>query len=86
MDRNNEEAPKTLSIAEAGWQYFRLGRNASYEAAKRGDIPVIQIGVKKKRVPVVLMEQKLLEAGNDRATKEHSNRPSVSLGRFAAEK
>jgi hypothetical protein len=68
MDRKNEEPPKTLSIPEAGWQYFRLGRNASYEAAKRGDIPVIRIGAKKKRVPVVLMEQRLLKAGKDRAS------------------
>jgi hypothetical protein len=86
MDRENEEPPKTLSIPEAGWQYFRLGRNASYEAAKRGDIPVIPIGVKKKRVPVVLMEQKLLEAGNDKATNEHSHRMCVSSRRFTGEK
>jgi hypothetical protein len=68
MDSDTEdELPKTLSIPEAGWRYFRLGRNASYEAAKRGHLPVIKLGVKKKRVPIVLMEQMLLEAGKAKA-------------------
>ena len=30
--------------ARSGRQYFDLGRNASYEAARRGDIPTIRIG------------------------------------------
>jgi hypothetical protein len=63
MDSDTEDyLPKTLSIPEAGWRYFRLGRNASYEAAKRGYLPVIKLGIKKRRVPIVLMEQMLLEA------------------------
>ena len=41
---NTNEAPKTLSVPEAGKRYYDLGRNASYEAAKRGDIPFIQVG------------------------------------------
>jgi hypothetical protein len=36
--------PKTLTVPEAGRTYFALGRNASYEAARRGDIPTIRIG------------------------------------------
>jgi len=28
---------KTLTVPEAGKRYFDLGRNASYEAARRGD-------------------------------------------------
>lgn len=51
---------KTLSVPEAGKAYFALGRNASYEAAKRGDIPTIKIG-RKLRVPVVALERKLEE-------------------------
>ena len=53
---------KTLSVPEAGRDYFDLGRNASYEAAKRGDIPVIKIG-RKLRVPIVAMEAMLNCAG-----------------------
>jgi hypothetical protein len=39
-----------------------LGRNASYEAARRGDIPTIRIG-RLLQVPVVALERKLEEAG-----------------------
>jgi hypothetical protein len=59
------DQPKTLTVPEAGRQYFDLGRNASYEAARRGDIPVIKIG-RLLRVPVVAMERKLEETGNER--------------------
>ena len=36
-DRHMDQ-PKTLTVPEAGMRYFDLGRNASYEAARRGDI------------------------------------------------
>ena len=49
---------------EAGRVYFSLGRNASYEAARRGDIPTIKIG-RLLRVPVVQLERKLEEAGRN---------------------
>lgn len=49
---------KTMSVPEAGRVYFELGKNASYEAAKRGDIPVVKVG-KLLRVPVALMEKKV---------------------------
>jgi hypothetical protein len=55
---------KTLTVPEAGRRYFGLGRNASYSAARRGDIPTIRIG-KLLRVPVAAMERKLEEAGRD---------------------
>ena len=57
--------PKTLTVPDAGRIYFDLGRNASYEAARRGDIPVIRIG-RLLRVPVVALERKLEETGNER--------------------
>jgi hypothetical protein len=50
--------PKTLTVPEAGRTYFALGRNASYEAARRGDIPTIRIG-RLLRVPVAAMERVL---------------------------
>lgn len=53
---------KTLTVPEAGRVYFSLGRNASYEAARRGDIPTIKIG-RLLRVPVVQLERKLEETG-----------------------
>jgi hypothetical protein len=35
-----------MPVPEAGMRYFGLARNASYEAAKRGEIPTIRIGRK----------------------------------------
>jgi hypothetical protein len=54
------DQPKTLTVPEAGRVYFDLGRNSSYEAARRGDIPTIRIG-RLLRVPVVALERKLEE-------------------------
>ncbi|MBV9201239.1 MAG: helix-turn-helix domain-containing protein [Alphaproteobacteria bacterium] len=34
---------KVITVPEAGEQ-LGLGRNAAYEAAKRGDIPTVRIG------------------------------------------
>ncbi len=53
-----DTAPKTMSVPQAGKIYFDLGRDASYQAARRGDIPYIQVG-RKKRVPIAAMEKKL---------------------------
>jgi hypothetical protein len=52
------DEPKTLTVPEAGRVYFDLGRNASYEAARRGDIPTIRIG-RLLRVPVAALERML---------------------------
>jgi excisionase family DNA binding protein len=57
-----ESEGKTLSVPEAGRRYFNLGKNASYEAVKRGEIPVIKIG-SRLRVPVVALDKMLEEAG-----------------------
>jgi hypothetical protein len=56
------DAPKTLSVPDAGRRYFDLGRNASYAAATRGDIPTMRVG-RKLRVPVVAMERRLESVG-----------------------
>jgi hypothetical protein len=52
------EAPKTLSVPEAGKIYFDLGKNASYDAAKRGELPVVKIG-SRLRCPVAALERML---------------------------
>lgn len=49
------------AVPEAG-EMLGLSRNASYEAAKRGDIPVIKIG-KLLRVPKVAFDLMLERAG-----------------------
>jgi Helix-turn-helix domain len=56
------EGPKTMSVPEAGKRYFNLAKNASYEAARRGELPVIKIG-SRLRVPVVALERMLERAG-----------------------
>jgi hypothetical protein len=58
MTTPNEESPKTISVPTAGKQYFGLAKNASYEAAARGEIPVIRIG-NRLRVPVCQLERML---------------------------
>jgi hypothetical protein len=58
----SKDAPLTLSVPQAGKQYFGLSRNAAYEAAARGDLPVIRIG-RLLRVPVRALEKMLDRAG-----------------------
>ena len=53
-----DNQPKTLTVPDAGREYYGLSRNAAYAAAKRGDIPTIKIG-KLLRVPVRALEQTL---------------------------
>ena len=64
MAMERDEPPRTLSVPAAGKKYFGIGKNASYRAAERGDIPTIRIGGL-LRVPVVRLEKKL--AGPDGA-------------------
>lgn len=53
-----------MSVPEAGAK-LGLGRNASYEAAARGDIPVLKIG-RSLKVPKIAFERMLIEAGQKR--------------------
>jgi hypothetical protein len=62
MEMTDDTAPLTLTVPEAGKRYFGLSRNASYDAAARGELPVVSIG-RLKRVPVRLMERMLDTAG-----------------------
>jgi hypothetical protein len=58
----NDEAPLTISVPQAGRQYFDMSRGAAYEAAKRGDIPTVKVG-RLLRVPVRALEAMLDNAG-----------------------
>ena len=57
---------KTMSVPEAGRVYYGIGRDASYQAVKTGQIPAIRIG-KLLRVPIVAMERMLERAGGPEA-------------------
>jgi excisionase family DNA binding protein len=61
-----DETPLTISVPDAGRRYFGLGRNASYDAAERGEIPAIRIG-RLLRVPVRALEKMLDQAGAAKA-------------------
>lgn len=54
----SDEQALTISVPEAGKKYLNLGRNASYAAAERGEIPTIKVG-RLLRVPVRAMERLL---------------------------
>jgi hypothetical protein len=58
----------TISVPDAGRIFFDLARNASYDAAKSGDIPTIKVGGL-LRVPVAKLCEML---GIDRETLEHT--------------
>lgn len=48
----------TISVTEAGSLFFGLGRNAAYEAARRGDIDTVKVGGR-IMVPVAPLAAKL---------------------------
>ena len=54
--------PETYSVPDAG-RRVGLGRNASYEAARRGELPVLRFG-RKLVVPRIAFERMLAEAGS----------------------
>ena len=60
MTKSNKEERVVMTVPEAGAK-LGLGRNASYAAAARGEIPTIQIG-RLLRVPNVAFERVLEKA------------------------
>jgi len=48
---------KTLSVPQAG-EILGISRNSAYEAAKKGEIPIIRIG-RLIRVPIPALERML---------------------------
>ena len=59
---NAKDEPLTLSVPEAGRRFFGLGRDASYEAARTGQLPILRFGKKLMRVPIAACERMLEEA------------------------
>lgn len=58
QDNEGADKPFTMSIPAAGKKYLGLSRNGSYEAAKRGIIPTIEVG-RRKLALVRVLERKL---------------------------
>ncbi len=54
---------KTLTVPEAG-KVLGLGRNSSYDAARRGEIPTVRIG-KRLLVPRAALAKLLGETSED---------------------
>ena len=55
---NTSEKPLTLTVPQAGRKYFSIGRDASYEAARNGQMPTLRFG-RSYRVPVAACERML---------------------------
>jgi len=59
--RDEMGEPETWSVPQAGWKLFGAGRNKSYELAKQGIIPTIQVGGQ-FRVPIAAARTKVESA------------------------
>lgn len=60
-ERSGKPSGLTVSVPEAGKRWFNLGRDASYAAAARGDLPTFEFG-KLKRCSVQVLDR-MLETG-----------------------
>jgi excisionase family DNA binding protein len=49
--------PLTISVPEAG-RRLGIGRNAAYDAARRGELPVLRLG-RRLVVPLAALDRKL---------------------------
>jgi hypothetical protein len=59
-----DNLPLTCSVPVFGRVVYGIGRNAAYEAARRGDFPVIEVGGL-KRVPVRIALRTVVGEGSD---------------------
>ena len=62
MSSAQQKECRTLSVPEAGRDYFGLERQAAYRAARAGQLPVVKIG-RRMRVPIEALEMMLKQAG-----------------------
>jgi hypothetical protein len=58
----NKPRPLTLPVPVAGRIYFNLSRNGSYEAARRGDLPILRVG-RLLKVSLPALERMIEQAG-----------------------
>ena len=67
MQHNDSDASpvgrQTITVPEAG-KRLGIGRNSAYEAARRGEIPVLKIG-RRLLVPIAALDRLLKEASPD---------------------
>jgi hypothetical protein len=68
----SKDTELTISVPEAGRRYFGLSRNGSYDAARRGEIPTLQVG-RLLRVPVRALERMLDGASSSRTMAQHEH-------------
>lgn len=61
----DETGDQTISVPEAG-RRVGLSKNAAYQAAKTGELPVLRFG-RKLRVPLVALQRMLEQAGLEKA-------------------
>jgi hypothetical protein len=59
----DEESGKLAVSVPAAGRMLGLGRNAAYQAAKRGDLPTFRIG-RRILVPLDALRKKLAESGD----------------------
>lgn len=62
----SEKHKYILTIPAAGRKFFGIGKSASYEAARRGQIPTIRIG-RRLFVPLAAVENMLADTANKAA-------------------
>ena len=68
MAQPANEIQHVMAIPEAGRRYLGIGRSLSYDLARRGQIPTLQLG-RRRVVPVALVEKSLRGMGNARAAR-----------------
>jgi hypothetical protein len=61
-DQDKTAPPRTMSVPAAGKKYFNIGRDASYRAAKRGEMPTIKIGNRILALPLAI--ERMLEGNS----------------------
>ena len=79
MEQNQKA---TMGVPEAGRRYFGIGRNASYAAAARGQLPTIRVGGR-IFVKVAALEKMLAEGDRDDAARTPPRAPAHSVTRPA---
>jgi excisionase family DNA binding protein len=65
----------TISVPAAG-RRLGIGKNLSYAAARRGELPVLRFG-RKLRVPLAALDRLLAATGSKAEVMEPNDMPSV---------